>query len=115
MKAEETVLTCRTNCPDINSELCMDCTYGIAYEEGCEDQAEISFKAGEKDFEGRCLAAFYDGRKRGMREVVEWMRVASVVKHHEYTDDNGKKWRGVSFCITPKQWQDQLKKWDINV
>lgn len=88
MEAKDTVMKtgklCIKVCQEHRSRTleAKDCSTGLDCEEcQLEAQAEISFKAGMKDLEGRCLASFYDGRKRRMREVVERIDNTGLIEH----------------------------------
>jgi hypothetical protein len=59
-----------------------------------EKQAEISFKAGEK---------------QGMQKVVEWIRKKKCGEDYSITQDC----RSSEYTITDKDWQSQLKEWGL--
>lgn len=72
------------------------------------EQAEISFKAGQKEGrKGMFLAGDYNGYLRGIKEVVEW-----VNKRVDWKFAINKEIGGhISFNIA--QWQAQLKEWGV--
>lgn len=84
-------------------------------------QAEVSFKAGYKqreldplDKEDRCEMCYEQGKKAGIREVVEWIEKTSghftafnpedLLPHHCSTCDNS------IVGVTEHQWQAKLKE-----
>jgi len=79
-----------------------------------EKQAEVSFKAGYDEAIKKVLAlrmesrewGLKEGRKNGIREVVEWIN-----NNHETTSVwsvSLERW-----AISPKDWQAQLKEWGL--
>jgi len=91
---------------DTAKQICRD----TALEE-LEAQAEISFRAGQKEGrKGMFLAGDSNGYLRGIREVVEWIE---KVKGEEYYTP----WEGIkakrSIVLDKELWQAQLKEWGI--
>ena len=75
-------------------------------------QAEISFKAGQK--EGRkemFLAGDSNGYLRGIREVVEWVgkhaTESIAVKDSDTSQEMNIR------AISENEWQDELKEWGL--
>lgn len=82
MEAKDTVIDCVRDCEDAGTLECINCGYGAAFEQGCQAQAEVSFKAGyEQGMLNRVPSnyarkelrqSWKDGRKSGIKEAVEW-------------------------------------------
>ena len=76
-----------------------------------ERQAEISFRAGQKEGrKGMFLAGDNNGYLRGIKEVVEWINGNGGWILNYKTTKQDRIW---NWAITHDQWQAKLKEWGI--
>ena len=71
-----------------------------------EDQAEVSFKAGEQLSLEKQGQAFLEGKQAGIKEVVEWVDQHGLKEYGELPYG--------TVTLSTNGWQAQLKEWGID-
>ncbi len=116
MKAINTALDCKDACPDAGTLRCIHCDYEAAFEEGCKIQAlatwSIAYKEGQ-DYEHKIMLelavdegnkAFKDGKKEGIKEVVEHVQDCAFRTPAFYSH----------IQVEKNYWQAKIKEWGLN-
>lgn len=109
MEASDTVINCQKDCSDSGTTWCFDCGYGPAFDDGCEAQAEITWKAAyEEGLQRRAagIAHYGLGVKAGRQEVVELL-------HYDIRREITKDGEIVVFRLISDEWQAKLKEWGL--
>lgn len=106
MDWQETVIKDIPQGTEPQTTLCRHCAYMAS-------QAEISFKAGQESMGepwDREQTVFEDGKKAGIREVVEWILAHSEL---ERCDPDVMVYFIDYLAVDYPDWQAKLKEWGI--